>query len=77
MQVKNYTLPANDNEEIQLYGLAAGAEDWQEDLLATKCRTAEDVQRVVDAASADGFHSFRISKFVWGDTLDFTKTVNL
>lgn len=49
------------DKQILVYGLPAGeTERHTEDLLATKCRTPEDVERVKAAASKDGWHSFRV-----------------
>lgn len=48
--------------EILVYGLPHGeTERYTEDLLASTCRTAADVARVKAAASADGWHSFRVT----------------
>ena len=50
------------NAQILVYGLAAGeSERYMETLLAESCRTAADIEKVKAAASADGFHSFRVT----------------
>lgn len=61
--------------QILVYGLARGeTERYTEELLAESCRTAADVEAVKRAASADGFHSFRVT--TWdGSAPNFAATV--
>ncbi len=52
--------------ETLIYGLAKGnTESWQEDLLYAggQCLTEAQIERVKTAASANGFHSFRVAAF--------------
>ena len=47
---------------ILVYGLPRGeTERYTEALLAETCRTQTDIDRVKAAASADGWHSFRVT----------------
>lgn len=59
---------------ILVYGRKAGAEDWQEDLLAESCKTAEDVAKVKVAAAKDGYTGFRVTKWD-GSAPDFLKAI--
>ena len=67
--------------EILVYGLAKGeARDYMEELLACFPATnnaAQNVDTVKAAASAQGFHSFRVAGFVPGVKPNFAKTVNV
>jgi hypothetical protein len=59
-----------------VYGLEQGeSRDYMESLLASNCRNIKDIERVQAAASAAGFHSFRIATFNW-EKPNFTKTLN-
>lgn len=61
--------------EILVYGIPAGeTERYTEDLLATTCKTADDVARVKAAAAKDGFHSFRIAYYN-GEPPDFSNVL--
>ena len=63
--------------EILVYGLRKGAtERYQEELLASSCRTLAHVELVKAAASAAGFHSFRIATFTPGELPNFAATIN-
>lgn len=58
--------------EILIYGLKQGeTRDYMEDLLA--CFPVSDKA----AASAQGFHSFRVTGFVPGTKPNFAKAVNV
>jgi hypothetical protein len=65
--------------EILIYGLKQGeTRDYMEDLLACfkdGANTAANIERVKEAASAAGFHSFRVAGFVPGTKPDFAKAV--
>ncbi len=67
--------------EILIYGLKQGeTRDYMEDLLAcfrVTDKAQENIERVKAAASAAGFHSFRISGFVPGTKPNFAKAVNV
>lgn len=64
--------------EILVYGLREGAtERWQEELLASSCRTPAHVDAVKAAASAAGFHSFRVAKFTPGEIPNFSAAINI
>jgi len=59
-----------------LYGLRIGERHrYMEELLSEKCRTLKDVDKVIELAKQDGFHSFRISKFIEGEMPDFVRAV--
>jgi hypothetical protein len=61
---------------ILVYGLRKGeTKRYMEDLLASNCKTADDIKKVKDAASKDGFHSFRVAKWD-GSAPDFAGTIN-
>lgn len=63
--------------EILIYGLERGeTRDYMETLLATNCRNAADIERVKEAASAAGFHSFRVTTYN-GAAPNFAKAVNV
>lgn len=50
--------------EILIYGLERGeTRDYMETLLASNCQSAADIERVKEAASAAGFHSFRVTTY--------------
>ena len=64
-------------KETLIYALRAGdTESYQEDLIATTCKTQEDIDKVKAAASADGWHSFRIAYFTPGEVPNFANTVD-
>jgi hypothetical protein len=67
--------------EILIYGLPKGeTRDYMEDLLAcfpVTDKAAQNVENVKAAASAAGFHSFRIAGFVPGTKPNFAKAVNV
>jgi hypothetical protein len=67
-------------KEIIIYGLAKEAtQDWQEDLLACfpdTVNTQSNIAKVIDAASAHGFHSFRVANYN-GEIPDFGKALNI
>jgi hypothetical protein len=69
------------SKEILIYGLPKGeTRDYMEDLLAcfpVTDKAAQNVENVKAAASAAGFHSFRIAGFVPGTKPDFAKAVNV
>ena len=49
---------------ILVYGLAKGeTESYTEVLLAETCKTEAEIEAVKNAASKDGFHSFRVSSW--------------
>ena len=68
-------------QEILIYGLPKGeTRDYMEDLLACfpkqrKALDDQNIEAVKAAASAQGFHSFRVCGFVVGTKPDFTKAV--
>jgi len=66
--------------EILIYGLAQGVtENWREDLLAcfpNNRLALENIERVKTAASAQGFHSFRVATYD-GSAPNFAKAVNV
>ncbi len=67
--------------EILVYGLKQGeTRDYMEDLLAcfpVTDKAAQNIEAVKAAASAAGFHSFRITGFVPGSVPNFAKAVNV
>jgi hypothetical protein len=66
--------------EILIYGLPKGEHrDYMEDLLANFPETsnaAASIEKVKEAASAAGFHSFRIATYN-GEAPNFAKAVNV
>jgi len=63
--------------QILVYGLERGeTRDYMESLLATNCRDSGDVEKVKAAASAAGFHSFRVTTYD-GSAPNFAKAVNV
>jgi hypothetical protein len=69
------------SKEILIYGLPKGeTRDYMEDLLAcfpVTDKAAQNVENVKAAASAAGFHSFRVAGFVPGTKPNFAKAVNV
>jgi hypothetical protein len=69
------------SKEILIYGLPKGeTRDYMEDLLAcfpVTDKAAQNVEAVKAAASAAGFHSFRVAGFVPGTKPNFAKAVNV
>jgi hypothetical protein len=67
--------------EILIYGLPKGeARDYMEDLLAcfpVTDKAAQNVEAVKAAASAQGWHSFRVAGFVPGTKPNFAKSMNV
>jgi hypothetical protein len=67
--------------EILIYGLPQGeTRDYMEDLLAcfqVTDKAQDNIEKVKAAASAQGFHSFRITGFVPGTKPNFAKAVNV
>jgi len=58
-----------------VYGIPKGeTERYTEALLAETCKTREDIERIIEAASQAGFHSFRVTTFD-GSAPDFRKTL--
>lgn len=58
-----------------VWGLPVGeTERYAEVLLAETCRTVADVRKVKDAATQDGWHSFRVAEYN-GEAPDFAKAV--
>lgn len=67
--------------EILIYGLKQGeTRDYMEDLLAcfpVTDKATSNIEKVKAAASAEGFHSFRVTGFVPGTKPDFVKAVTV
>ncbi len=62
-------------KELVIWALPAGATDrLHERPIAYHCRNREDVQRVIDASTADGWHGHRI-QVLDGTLPDFGATV--
>lgn len=66
--------------EILIYGLSKEAtQEWQEDLLACfpdSVNAQDNINKVKQVASAQGFHSFRIATYN-GAAPDFFKSVTI
>ena len=63
--------------EILVYGLERDeTRDYMESLLASNCRNTADVEKVKAAASAEGWHSFRVATYN-GEAPNFAKAVNV
>ena len=63
--------------ETLIYGLAKeDTADYMEQLLATNCKTPSDIVKVKAAASAQGFHSFRVAYYN-GEAPNFAATVSV
>ena len=62
---------------ILVYGLARGeTERYMETLLASRCRSQADVEKVKAAAARDGWHSFRVAVSD-GSAPDFARAVGV
>lgn len=68
-------------KEILIYGLAQGEHrDYMEELLAcfpVNDKAAANIEKVKAAASAHGFHSFRVAGFDPRTAPNFAAAVNL
>jgi hypothetical protein len=63
--------------ETLIYGLAPNeTRDYMESLLSTNCKNENDVQKVILAAKAAGYHSFRIASYN-GEAPNFANTLNI
>jgi hypothetical protein len=63
--------------ETLIYGLEKGeTREYMETLLATNCKNAQDIAKVKAAASAQGWHSFRVTTYD-GSPPNFAKAVNV
>jgi hypothetical protein len=69
------------NKEILIYGLEQGeTRDYMETLLAcfpVTDKATSNVEAVKAAATAKGFHSFRVAGFVPGTVPNFAKAVTV
>jgi hypothetical protein len=67
-------------KEILIYGLAKeNTQDWQEDLLACfkdSANTQDNIRKVIEAASAQGFHNFRLDNYN-GEAPSFIKALTI
>ena len=64
-------------QETLIYALSSGDnQPWQEQLISSRCKTDADVKKVIAAASADGWHSFRVAYFN-GEAPNFAAAINL
>jgi len=67
-------------KEILIYGLdKESTQDWQEDLLACfpdSANTQTNIVKVIEAASAQGFHSFRVANYN-GEAPNFAKALTV
>lgn len=67
-------------KEILIYGLAKeSTQDYMEELLACfpdSANTKGNIAKVIEAASAHGFHSFRVANYN-GEAPNFAKAVTV
>lgn len=77
-QINTNTLTEeNIMQETLIYALSSGDnQSWQEQLISSRCKTNADVQKVIAAASADGWHSFRVAYYN-GEKPDFASALNI
>ena len=62
-------------QEIILYAIREGeARPFMEEIISTQCKTRADIERVITAAKAAGYHSFRAATFN-GEMPDFIKAL--
>jgi hypothetical protein len=60
-----------------IYALPAGeTRRWYEEIISEKCKTDAEIDRVIEAATADGWHDFRIVD-VYDCAPDFAGTVTV
>lgn len=70
-------LKGNNMRKILLYGLAKEeTREYMEQLLATNCKTEEDIQKVIKVAGEHGFHSFRVAYYN-NENFNFIKALNI
>ena len=64
-------------KEILIYGLPNGENRaYYEELLSVKCKTQDDIEAVKTAASAAGYHSFRVAYYN-GEKPNFEKAISI
>lgn len=64
MEILIYALPANESR------------DYMEQLISSRCKTAADIEKVKAAATAAGWHSFRVATYN-GEAPNFAKAVQV
>jgi hypothetical protein len=63
--------------DILIYALPAGENRrYMEALLSTQCKGRADIERIMSAAKAAGYHSFRIANYD-GAPPDFAKAISI
>ncbi|MBL3677042.1 MAG: hypothetical protein JKP92_06020 [Alphaproteobacteria bacterium] len=62
-------------KEIVIWGTAQGAEDWDETILSTTCKTQSDVAAIKARAAKHGFRNVRVTVLDFNAAPDFTKAL--
>jgi len=63
--------------ETLIYGLEHNEHrDYMESLLSTNTKNDDDIKKVISAAKAAGYHSFRIASYN-GEAPNFANTLNI
>lgn len=64
------------NKEILIYAIPKNeTERYMEDLISSRCKSQKDVDAVIAAATKDGWHSFRVAGFTYGEMPNFAGAV--
>lgn len=62
-------------KEYIIYGIPKGeTERYTEVILSTQCKTTAEIESMKIRASADGWHSFRVTTYN-GEAPDFSKVI--
>jgi hypothetical protein len=65
-------------KELLIYGLRKDeTRDYMEELLFSGAKSMDTINKVIELAKKEGFHSFRVATFRMGEMPNFTKSLNI
>ena len=65
-------------QELLLYGLAKNeTRDYMEELLLSHVHSMDKVNKVIELAKKEGWHSFRVATFNMQDAPNFKASLNI
>ena len=65
-------------KELLIYGLRKDeTRDYMEELLFSGPKSMDIINKVIELAKKQGFHSFRVATFRMGEKPNFTKSLNI
>ena len=65
-------------KELLLYGLRKDeTRDYMEELLFSGAKSMDTINKVIELAKKEGFHSFRVATFTMGEKPDFIKALTI